>query len=103
MPRPARQRGGELAAVTAAPAVTDRLAEAMAGYARAARAGNTWRAYEADLRHFAACASTVAGAVPRGARHGGRLPDSPRPSTARRVDLAAPPGGDQRHAPDGRA
>jgi len=28
------------------PAVTDRLVEAMAGYA--------WRAYEADLRHFAA-------------------------------------------------
>ena len=26
----------------------------MAGYARAARAGNAWRAYEADLRHFAA-------------------------------------------------
>jgi len=36
------------------PAVTDRLVEAMAGYARAARAGNAWRAYEADLRHFAA-------------------------------------------------
>jgi len=49
-----RQRGGELTAATAAPAVTHRLAEAMAGYARAARAGNTWRAYEADLRHFAA-------------------------------------------------
>ena len=49
-----RQRGGELTAATAAPAVTHRLAEAMSGYARAARAGNTWRAYEADLRHFAA-------------------------------------------------
>ena len=31
-----------------------RLLEVMVGYARRGRADNTWRAYEADLRHFAA-------------------------------------------------
>ena len=47
------RRPGELLAATAAGTVPDRLTEAMAGYARAARAGNTWRAYDADLWHFA--------------------------------------------------
>jgi site-specific recombinase XerD len=50
--KPGPQRAGELAAVTAAAAVPDRLADAMAGYVRAARAEATWRAHEADLRHF---------------------------------------------------
>jgi site-specific recombinase XerD len=48
------QRAGELAAVTAAAMVPDGLGEAMAGYVRAARSDNTWRAYDSDLRHFAA-------------------------------------------------
>jgi integrase len=48
------ERAGELAVTAAANAVPDRLGEAMAGYIRAARAEATWRAYDADLRHFAA-------------------------------------------------
>jgi hypothetical protein len=51
--RTGSKRVGELAAAAAVADVLDRLVEAMAGYIRAARADNTWRAYEADLKHFA--------------------------------------------------
>jgi hypothetical protein len=74
--------GTSLAAMApTATGLPDRLIEAIVDYARAAKAENTWRAYEADLRHFAAWCETQ-GLSP--------LPAAPATVAAYLADCARP-------------